>query len=62
VYRECDAYADAYGDRVYEIEYTDNGREAYARACAARGAGRSVILRDRDVLPAGEAAYEYESC
>jgi hypothetical protein len=62
VYRECDAYADAYGDRVYEIEYTDNGREAYVRACAARGAGRSVILRDRDVLPAGEAAYEYESC
>ena len=61
VYGECGAY-EAYGGRVYEIEYTDNGREAYERACAARGDVASVILRDRDVLPAGTEGYEYAAC
>ena len=62
VYDECGEYTAAYGDRVYEIEYTDNGSDAYRAACADHGARVSVILRDRDVTPAGDEAYHYEYC
>ncbi|RIQ17816.1 endo alpha-1,4 polygalactosaminidase [Jiangella rhizosphaerae] len=59
---ECDAYTDVYGDRVIEIEYTDNGRAAFDAACAARGDRISVLLRDRDVVPAGAAGHVSEWC
>jgi hypothetical protein len=62
VYRECGAYTEVYGSRVIEIEYTDNGRAAYARACAARAGVISILLRDRDVVPAGGRGYVYETC
>jgi hypothetical protein len=63
VYAECDAATAVYGNQVYEIEYPDNGGTAnYQRACAARGATVSVILRDRDVVPRGSAGYTYRSC
>jgi hypothetical protein len=62
VFDECDAYLDRYGDQVYEIEYTDNGVDAYREACRDHGARISVVLRDRDVVPPGEAGYHYESC
>ncbi|MEU8817415.1 endo alpha-1,4 polygalactosaminidase [Actinoplanes sp. NPDC048796] len=62
VYDECGAYLDRYGDQVYEVEYTDNGIDAYRRACRDHGARISVILRDREVVPQGEAGYHYESC
>jgi hypothetical protein len=62
VYRECGNYTKAYGDEVYEIEYTDNGRAAYRKACAARGASISIILRDRDVTPRGNTHYVYQAC
>jgi hypothetical protein len=53
VYRECRGYTSAYGRAVIEIEYTDNGRRAFTRACAVRGPRVSIELVDRDVLPAG---------
>ena len=62
VYTECDAYTGPYGNNVIEIEYTDNARSAYTKACAAQGKNISVILRDRDVVPSGESAYRYEAC
>jgi hypothetical protein len=62
VYSECSHYTKAYGDEVYEIEYTDNGRAAYRTACAARGARISIILRDRNVTPRGSKAYVYKAC
>jgi hypothetical protein len=62
VYRECGAYTDVYGVQVYEIEYTDNGRTAYTKACAAQGKRISVILRDRDVVPRGSAGYVSRNC
>ena len=62
VYTECDSYTGPYGNRVIEIEYTDNARSAYTKACAAQGKHISVILRDRDVVPAGQSAYRYEAC
>jgi hypothetical protein len=62
VYNECGFYLTAYGDEVYEIEYTDNGRAPYQTACAKRGAEISVILRDRNVTLRGSKHYVYEAC
>ena len=62
VYHECGSYTAAYGRRVFEIEYTDNGRTAYARACTARHGRISIVLRDRDVVPRGSRGYYYRHC
>jgi hypothetical protein len=61
-YTECDSYTGPYGNHVIEIEYTDNPRSAYTKACSAQGKDISVIMRDRDVVPAGDSAYHYEYC
>ncbi|UPK75943.1 endo alpha-1,4 polygalactosaminidase [Nocardioidaceae bacterium SCSIO 66511] len=62
VYRECARYTRTYRRRVIEIEYTDNGRRAFKRACRKRGDRISVLLRDRDVVPRGKPAYRYRWC
>jgi Glycoside-hydrolase family GH114 len=62
VYSECSSYTRAYGAQVVEIEYTDNGRRYYRRACAARGARISILLRDRNVVPSGRKHYVYRAC
>jgi hypothetical protein len=62
-YDECGRYTAAYGARVYEIEYADNGgRATFDAACAARGATISITYRDRDVVPRGRAGYVAEFC
>lgn len=55
-YEECGDYTDAYGDLVFDIEYSPEHLEA---ACAAVG---SAVLRDLDLTPAGSAGYVFESC
>lgn len=62
VYGECGRYTTAYGRSVIEIEYTDNGRAAYAHSCRSRSGKHSIILRDRDVVPKGTAGYSYSAC
>ena len=62
VYDECGDYTDVYGANVIEIEYTDNPRRFYTRACQRQGRQISVILRDRDVVARGESGYHYENC
>jgi hypothetical protein len=72
VWTECDDFTDVYGNQVYEIEYSDNNRDAdgnpvdplsfFTAACAARGAQISIIYRDRKVLPAGASGYVYKWC
>lgn len=72
VWSECGDYTDVYGNLVYEIEYSDNDRDAddnpvdplvfFTAACQARGGDISVIYRDRDVLPDTSAEYVYEAC
>ncbi|MFF7092019.1 endo alpha-1,4 polygalactosaminidase [Streptomyces rubradiris] len=53
-YDECGVYAEAFDDRVVDIEYTDRGLEA----ARARWGGRlSIVRRDRDVSTPGSAAY-----
>jgi hypothetical protein len=62
-YSECGAYTAAYGREVIEIEYTDNGGRAnFARACRARGGRISIVLRDRDVVPAGRPGFVEQRC
>ena len=62
VYTECGDYAEQFGRRVIEIEYTDNGEQAYDRACADRDERGSILLRDRDVTPSDDPSYVYEWC
>jgi len=62
VYRECGAYTRAYGTRLIEIEYTDNGRSAFRRACAARAGRASILLRDRDVVRPSSKQYVSRFC
>jgi len=62
VFNECDAYTAAYGTHVIEIEYTDNGRVAFATACRVRHGRVSIVLRDRPLTPAGSPAYAYAAC
>jgi hypothetical protein len=62
VYRECGAYTRTYGSRLIEIEYTDNGRRAFTRACAERSGRASILLRDRDVVPRGSRHYVSRTC
>lgn len=63
VHAECGAYIAAYGRRVYEIEYVDNGGVAnFAAACADHGARISITYRDRGIVPAGAAGHVYRSC
>ncbi|WP_217274403.1 endo alpha-1,4 polygalactosaminidase [Rathayibacter sp. VKM Ac-2835] len=63
VFAECDAYRDVYGERVYEVEYTDvdDADAVFARACA-RGDGIGVLLRDRDLLTPKDEGYVSERC
>ncbi len=47
---ECRRFADAFGGRVFVVEYRTSDWE---RACHQVGDRVSVLLRDRDVTPAG---------
>lgn len=58
-YEECAAYADAYDDRVFVIEYRADG---FAAACADWGDRLSVVLRDMDVVRPGKAGYRRRTC
>ncbi|MBT0772728.1 endo alpha-1,4 polygalactosaminidase [Kineosporia sp. J2-2] len=62
VYDECGLYDQAYGDRWFEIEYTDNGSANWNTACDARGDRISVIYRDPTILPKTADDYHYEEC
>lgn len=62
VYRECGDYVRAYGSRLIEIEYTDNGRAAFRRACQARSGQASILLRDRDLVPSRSRKYVSQTC
>jgi hypothetical protein len=62
-YDECGSYVAAYGNRVIEIEYADNGgRTNFMRACRARGDRISIVYRDRNVTPAGQPGFIETRC
>ncbi|MBD9479538.1 endo alpha-1,4 polygalactosaminidase [Pseudoxanthomonas sp. PXM02] len=73
VWSECEAYTAAYGQQVYEIEYSDVDRDSHGKpvaaesffntACKARGDRISVVYRDRGVSPPSrKGTYVYRSC
>jgi hypothetical protein len=62
VWAECEDYMAVYGDAILEIEYTDEDRAFFEVACTARGFSVAVVLRDRDLTPAGHPDHTYEQC
>ena len=62
VYKECDVYIRTYGRLVLEIEYTDNGANAFEASCKARRGQISIILRDRDLTLPGDPDYTFKTC
>lgn len=73
-YTECDTYTDLYGSLVFEVEYIgednvpvehegESGKSTpFEWVCGQDGDERSIILRDRDLLPSDEPGYHYEAC
>ncbi|MFE2941821.1 endo alpha-1,4 polygalactosaminidase [Streptomyces sp. NPDC059255] len=58
-YDECGEYAEAYDDKVLVVEYR---RPDFTAACEAWGDRLSIVLRDLDVVPAGEPGHVNERC
>ena len=61
-FEECEAFTEVYGDRVIDIEYTDELRRPFAQFCSDDAAPASTILRDRELSPRGAPEYVYEHC
>ncbi|MCM3779749.1 endo alpha-1,4 polygalactosaminidase [Microbacterium hydrocarbonoxydans] len=61
-YEECGAYTAIYGDQVIDIEYTDQLPRAFAEMCGDPESPGSMVLRDRDLLPAGVDGHVFETC
>jgi len=61
-YAECGAYTEVYGAHVVDIEYTDELPRPFAEMCADAASPASMVLRDRDLLPAGEEGHVFEVC
>ena len=64
-YDECDAFTDVYGGLVFDVEYTDDLRGSVAEVCArvtALDPAPSTIVRDHDLVPAGDPAHVYTAC
>ena len=62
VHRECAMYLRNFGGHVIEIEYTDNGRAAFRRACSRRAQQIAVLLGDRDLVTPNHHDHVYEAC
>lgn len=61
-YEECDAYTEAYGEAVIDIEYTDTLPRSFAEMCADPASPSSMILRDRELTTPNSPDYVFESC
>ena len=62
-FQECGSYLHAYGDRVIEIEYPDDGGlHNFLNACRLRGNRISIIYRDRAVTPGGHPGFIERRC
>lgn len=61
-YRECGSYTAVYGQRVVDIEYTDELPRTFAEMCADDDSPSSMVLRDRDLVTPGDAAYAFATC
>jgi len=65
VWAECAAYTDVYGDHVLQIEYPSALEEAemtFGEVCGRADRAPLTILRDLDLVAAGEDEYVYAAC
>ncbi|MFT3922241.1 MAG: endo alpha-1,4 polygalactosaminidase [Myxococcales bacterium] len=58
-YDECKDYVDAYGSHVLMIEYR---KADFDKGCKAYGSTHSIVLRDLDLVPKGQAGYLFDDC
>ncbi|OUE24420.1 endo alpha-1,4 polygalactosaminidase [Clavibacter michiganensis] len=64
-WEECADYTAVYGPHVLDVEYTDDLLDTAEGACArilALDPAPRAIVRDRDLVPAGEDGYAYAAC
>ncbi len=57
---DCAAYTAVYGERVLDVEYTDN--LPAGEVCGSPVRPRSTIVRDRDLVRPGDPGYSYRRC
>lgn len=62
VWSECGQYRKAHGAHVIEVEYADEGRANFRKACRKRGDVWSIVYRDRDLRPRGAKGYTRAFC
>ncbi|MGH8963874.1 MAG: endo alpha-1,4 polygalactosaminidase [Actinomycetes bacterium] len=65
VWSECAAYTDVYGDHVLQIEYPEALEKeglTFADVCALDDRAPLTILRDVELVAAGEDGYVYDAC
>ncbi|MGV8875119.1 MAG: endo alpha-1,4 polygalactosaminidase [Rhodococcus sp. (in: high G+C Gram-positive bacteria)] len=61
-YDECASYTEAYGSRVYDIEYTDNLPTPFDALCDRKDRPSVTILRDRGLVAPTDPEYVYMQC
>lgn len=62
VWKECGSYTRYYGRHVIEIEYNDQPRAAFTKACKLRGRTISIVRRDRNLVAKGQPGYYARWC
>ena len=64
-YAECSSFTDVYGSHVLQVEYPDSLTEAslsFSDVCADPARAPLTIIRDRDLVGQGDAAYVVDAC
>ncbi|MFF2554334.1 endo alpha-1,4 polygalactosaminidase [Nocardia sp. NPDC058058] len=61
-FQECARYSAIYGERVIDIEYTDDLPTSLDDVCRQPGRLRSTIIRDRQLVTPGTPGYFYRHC
>lgn len=61
-FSECAAYAQGYGDRVIDVEYTSDLTTSFDQVCASSSRAPSTMLRDRQLTPVGDPGHVYRHC
>ena len=61
-YQECSAYTKAYGERVIDIEYSDDIDRSWSSVCADDDRPAMTILRDRDLVTPSDPDHVFAHC
>ncbi|TQL66220.1 endo-alpha-1,4-polygalactosaminidase (GH114 family) [Nocardioides albertanoniae] len=64
-YAECSSFTDVYGSHVLQVEYPDSLDDAglsFSDVCADPARAPLTVLRDRDLVGQGDAAYVFDRC